>query len=77
MKLNIDYDNKINNTERDSYLTHIKIGEGWCIEQCENFDFKKKKITMSWSRSSVYKGVFFIGVEENDTLDKFDQKQIS
>ena len=60
----------------DSYLTHIKKGGRWYIVQCQHFDFKEK-ITMSWSRSSVYKGVFFIGVEENDTVDKFDQKQIS
>jgi len=42
------------------------------IVQCQNFDFKEKR-TISWSRSSVYKEVLFIGVEENDTLDKEGQ----
>jgi hypothetical protein len=50
-------------------LTNIKQRGRWYIVQCKNFDLKEK-ITISWSRSSVYKEVFFIGVEENDTLDK-------
>ena len=51
MKQNIDYNNKINNTKRDSNLTHNEKRGTWCIVKCQHFDLKEKR-TMSWSRFS-------------------------